>query len=119
MLWYLATPYRAHPDGLEQAFVDAKELSARLIDMGFEIYSPIVHSHPIAPLVQSADPNSDFWLERQLPMMHAAWGIIIAKLPGWETSSGMKFELAFFRDAGKQMAWVDPLSRALVLESGP
>jgi hypothetical protein len=100
-LWYLASPYRGHPDGVEQAFVDATKMAAKLLDMGFEVYSPIVHSHPLSFHVESAPQESDWWLDRQIPFMEASCGIIIGIIPGWDVSKGIAFERDFFKKAGK------------------
>jgi hypothetical protein len=115
--FYLAGPYRGHPGGLDAAYNDAVLLSARLIDLGFEIFSPIVHGHPLAKFVQSADSHSDFWLARQMPMMMAARGIIVAQSPGWDKSEGVIFERAFFRSLARPEYIVDPSRDTLNLET--
>lgn len=99
--WYLATPYRGHPAGFAQAMDDAARWAAWLIDVGVEVYSPIVHSHPAAQYVKTAPPEGDFWLDRQVPFMAAAAGMLVAPLPGWERSSGIAWERQWFGNAGK------------------
>lgn len=104
--WYIATPYRGYMGGhvgsmslyahLELAAAAAFRFTAKLIDHGVEAYSPIAHSHEIGKRVTLAPPNSDFWLDRQLPFMEAAIGCIVAKIPGWDKSAGIKFERDFF-----------------------
>src|SRR5436309_1862842 len=47
-LYYLATPYSKYPRGLTAAFEDAANLAARLLQVGFRVYSPIAHTHPLA-----------------------------------------------------------------------
>lgn len=97
---YLATPYRAYPGGLDAAALAAEKMAARLLDCGIEVYSPIAHSHNIAKHTR-ADQHSDFWLLRQKPFLRAAAGIVVGTLPGWEDSSGIKFERAWMEAAGK------------------
>jgi hypothetical protein len=108
--FYLATPYRGfiapkrHSTGeawgpamsLQLAFDAAAKLSARLLDAGVDVYSPIAHSHPIAPFVSSFDGYSDKWLSLQEPFMSAAKGLLIGLLPGWDTSSGVAYERRHF-----------------------
>ncbi len=113
--WYLATPYRSHPNGLDAAFDSAVLLTARLIDLGLEIFSPIVYSHVVAKFVLTADQNSHFWLDRQMPMMLASRGIIVGKLPGWKQSSGIRHERHYFREALKPEVFVDPSQQFLHL----
>jgi Domain of unknown function (DUF1937) len=99
--YYLASPYRAHRDGMEAAFEAAAKMTARLIDARVEVYSPIVHSHPASRWVESAPPEGDFWLARQIPFLEAATGLIVATMPGWLESSGISFERQFNRAANK------------------
>ncbi len=107
--WYVATPYRGHPAGLEAGFEAACRYTAALMDAGVEVYSPIAHSHPISQFTR-ADPKSDYWLQRQLPYMAAARGMIIAKIPGWNRSSGIQFEKDWFSARGRPIFILsDPL----------
>lgn len=100
--YYLATPYRAYPHGLDAAAEAAERLAASLLDLGVEVYSPIAHSHNIARHVLSAPPISDYWLERQKPFLCACVGVIVAtQLEGWDSSSGIEFEIDFARRANK------------------
>jgi hypothetical protein len=120
--FYLATPYRGfiapkrHSTGeawgpamsLQLAFDAAAKLSARLLDAGVDVYSPIAHSHPIAPFVSSFDGYSDKWLSLQEPFMSAAKGLLIGLLPGWCTSSGVAHEWTYFIQHKKPVCLVDP-----------
>jgi hypothetical protein len=101
MFHYLASPYRAFPGGLDAAYDLAVAAAAELIDRGLEVYSPIAHSHHIARNVRAAGANSDFWLERHKPFLSAACGLLVLKAPGWDRSSGIRFEIAFTERAGK------------------
>lgn len=99
--WYLASPYRGHPGGFDAAMEEATRYAARLIDLGIEVYSPIVHSHPAAQFVKTAPPEGDFWLHRQLPFMAAACGMLVAHMPGHDKSAGIAWERNWFKAAGK------------------
>ena len=115
--YYIATPYRAYPGGMEAAFKRAAKVTAQMIDAGVEVYSPIVHSHPTSKFVRLAPPEGDFWLERQIPFLQAAAGLIIVCMPGWLDSGGIKFERRFNADAGKP-EWLLPEPVRLPLPSG-
>ncbi len=108
--YYLATPYRGYtgPGGLDGAFEAAARLSARLLDAGVDVYSPIAHSHPIAPFVETFDEYSDRWLSLQEPFMSAAKGLLIGLLPGWCTSSGVAHEWTYFVKRKRPVCLVDP-----------
>lgn len=113
--FYVATPYRAHPDGLDAAADAAERFTAELLDAGIEAYSPIAHTHHLAKHVRTADPRSDFWLERQKPFLAAARGVIVAThMPGWDKSSGIRFEIEYALSAGKPVLdeHLDPLAVA-------
>lgn len=103
--WYLATPYRGFdPKGyypsevvrLSYAFLAGSKLAARLLDFQVDVYCPIAHSHPIAPYVKTFGASDDAWLRIQGPFMEAAKGLLIGKLPGWDTSSGIAYERRHF-----------------------
>jgi hypothetical protein len=114
-LAYLATPYTVYRDGPSQAFVDACKLSGRLIRAGFKIYSPIVHTHPIA-FYGSLDPlDHQFWMEFDLPMLHAADYLIVAQMRDWGKSKGIAAEVSFFEHAGKPIWDLDPLTMMMAL----
>lgn len=100
-LAYLATPYTRYPDGLEAAFIHACNIAGRLIEKGLRVYSPIAHTHPIA-IYAGLDPlNLPLWLDFDEAMMAKADALIVAHMQGWEESSGVAHEIAFFEKAGK------------------
>lgn len=106
--WYLATPYSAHPLGPNAAYRQACEQAALLIKAGVSVFSPIAHSHQIAK-VGGIDPFShEVWLPIDEPMMDAAIGMIQCRLPGWNTSRGMDYEIDRFAGAGKPIVVMEP-----------
>jgi hypothetical protein len=105
---YLASPYSAHPDGMEHAYRDACAAAALLIRAGVPVFSPIAHSHGIAE-IGGIDPASHaIWLPADAPMMRAAMGLIVLQLPGWDMSIGVAAEIAEFRLAGKPVRYMTP-----------
>lgn len=110
---YLASPYRAHPLGYDAAAHEAAAVAGWLIDRGVEVYSPIVHGHHIGRYVTAADNGSDFWLDRQLPFITAAGGIIVCQMAGWESSAGIAWERKLFAEQGKPEWLLQPFAAAL------
>ena len=53
---YLATPYSKYHRGQDEAFIAAANIAGRLIARGLDVFSPIVHGHPLA--VMAAFRNS-------------------------------------------------------------
>lgn len=106
---YMAVPYSAAPYGLSCAAHDADKHAAHLIKMGFVIFSPISHSHPIAR-VGGIDPRShELWMAQNDRFMHACSGMIAVKLPGWKSSIGMALEAEYFQRARKPIVEMEPL----------
>ncbi len=105
--WYLATPYSKYPGGLDAAFNAACKVAAKLIGKGELIYSPIAHTHPIASKSWLDPSDHDIWLRLDEPLMHGAKGIIVAKLPTWEISFGVAFEIDWFTKAGRPIRYLE------------
>ena len=108
-LIYLATPYTTYRDGMPMAFIDAARLSARLMQNGVVTYSPVVNTHPMATYGNIRPESSNpVWLSFDRLMMDKADEILVATMPGWETSKGITHEIEVFRDAGKPIRFVHP-----------
>lgn len=107
-LIYVATPYTKYPDGIEEAFIDASILMARLLERGLRVYSPIVHTHPIA-IYGHMDPlDHNIWLPFDQSMMDKADALLVAKLETWEKSFGINHEIGIFAEANKPIYYLDP-----------
>jgi Domain of unknown function (DUF1937) len=113
-LGYLATPYTKFPNGIEQAFIAAAKLTARLLRMGLQVYSPIAHTHPVG-IYGGIDPlDLSIWLPFDEAMLRACDVLIVAHMESWETSKGIAHEIDFFTRAGKPIFDLDPLSLAMM-----
>lgn len=106
--WYLATPYSKYPEGIEAAFVAACVNHALLIKAGIPTFCPIAHTHGPATLGGIDPLDHKIWLPADAPFMHAAFGLIMCKLPSWEISYGMNAEREAFDAAGKPVVWMEP-----------
>lgn len=107
-LAYLATPYTRAPGGLHEAWIDACRLVAQLIREGVMAYSPIAHTHPVA-IYGDLDPKDhSIWLPYDALMMAKADCLIVAHLPGWESSKGIAHEIGVFKAAGKPIYDLNP-----------
>lgn len=90
-LYYLATPYQSHPEGMTEAYKVAAITAARMIERGVMVYSPIAHGHPIATL-GGLGRGSDVWGGINDAVMTACLGVVIAEMPGWDKSPGIADE---------------------------
>lgn len=107
MFWYIATPYSKHSAGIVAAFEDAARLTARLINAGHAVFSPIAHSHPVA-ILGGIDPlDHKIWLAIDEHMMRAADALLVADMDGWRESDGVAHEIAFFVSSGKPVLYLD------------
>lgn len=113
-LLYVGTPYTRYKGGIEPAFVDACKLTARLVQAGVNVYSPIAHTHPIA-IHGGLDPlDLTLWLDFDAAMMMKADAMIVARLDGWDKSSGVRHEIDVFEAAGKPVFHLDPATLEVV-----
>lgn len=107
-LAYLATPYTKFPGGIEAAFAAACDLTARLTQTGIIVYSPIAHSHAVAK-VGKLDPfDLSIWYPHNDQLMKRCDCLIVALLPSWETSVGIKYEIDFFEREAKPIFHLHP-----------
>lgn len=107
-LWYLASPYSKYRHGLEEAFKEVSRQAALLVAEGVPVFSPIAHTHPIA-IHGYLDPlDHTIWLPADEPMMHAASGLIVLMMEGWEESYGISVEIAAFQVARKPIIYMVP-----------
>jgi hypothetical protein len=106
--WYLATPYSKYPHGIHEAFVLAVQQRGLLLRAGIPVFSPIIHSHPVA-IQCGLDPfDHSIWLPSEEPILRCASGIIMLKADSWEISYGMRVERELFEAAGKPVVWMTP-----------
>lgn len=98
-MMYLATPYTAHTICMEVAYKDALWASVRLIDLGLDVFSPVVHFHPMS-LRMRERPHS-FWMARCMPFLMAADELLVVQMPGWDRSKGIAEEVRTFEEIGR------------------
>jgi len=96
-LWYFAHPYTCRDkegrflfEGEDANFRICNYRASRLLLLGFNIYSPISHTHPIHSSCPEflSNQEHELWYELDNEFIDKTdWsGIILA--PGWENSSG-------------------------------
>jgi hypothetical protein len=94
---YLASPYSSISKVvMEQRFKQACQAAAELMDLGFFVFSPIAHSHPIADYMdERRRTDCEFWLRQDEAVLAAAREMIILVLEGWRTSKGVTREIEY------------------------
>lgn len=111
--WYLGQPYTAHSQSCEVAYRQGCEAAGWLIDRGVPIFSPIAHSHPIAMIGKVKHDCYDTWLSLDERLMEGAHGLLVLELPGYETSKGLNWERAWFKERHRPIVFLPwPLRNA-------
>jgi hypothetical protein len=106
--WYVGTPYTKFEEGIDAAAEAACRVTGALMKEGVAVFSPIAHCHWIAKF-SGIDPlDVDLWLEQQSPFIATARGLIVAMLPGWDGSDGVRHEIRKFAQASKPIVHFDP-----------
>lgn len=105
-LIYLASPYTKYKFGRAEAALHAGDYLAALISRGFRAHSPIVHSHEAARHGRLDALDPDLWEWHNRGYIEVCDACIVATMPGWEDSDGVRHEIAEFMAAGKPVAYV-------------
>ena len=90
---YLGQQYSSiYKEVREQRFKIACDVTAKLMKLGFVVFSPILNSHPLddAGLVPF---GWTFWQKQDLPMLKRCDVLLVLKTDGWEQSKGLKGEI--------------------------
>lgn len=116
---YLASPY-SHPSSFEREkrFRAVCHAAATLFGRGIHVFSPIVHSHPLAILPGHDLPGDwAFWRsfdERMIGMCDELW---VLKIDGWMDSVGVSAEIQIAAEMDKPVRHVS-LDELTTIEPG-
>lgn len=107
-LTYLACPY-SHKDETVKVsrFEAANKASSKLMKEGQYIFSPISHTHPIA-LAGGLPGGWDFWEGYDRRILSCCDKIVVLRVPGWETSTGVQAEIKIGQELGIPVEYMDP-----------
>lgn len=105
---YLASPYSDdNPTVESERFLAACTATAKLMQRGEMVFSPIAHSHPVAKLGRLAGDFA-FWGKWNREMLNRCDSLAVLMLPGWEESLGVCGEVNYAQQLGKDIAYLDP-----------
>jgi hypothetical protein len=111
-LIYLASPYSSpDPSVIEDRLEQVQKATAKLINEGHLVFSPIVHSHPIAHLVNFApihhgDGELSGWMKYDFAMIDKCDELWVLTLKGWTKSRGVMAEIEYADLAGIPISFV-------------
>jgi hypothetical protein len=93
-LIYLASPYSLFPGGRDLAFELVCQKAAEIMSMGYNVFCPIAHSHPIEEHGMGGEiKDGDFWLKQDFAILDKCDEIWVYMMPGWSDSYGVTREL--------------------------
>jgi len=105
---YLASPY-SHEDPFirEERYLKALWAVDELLKSETVAYSPIVHFHECAKILNSSR-TADFYRFHNLAMLKASSGLIILTLPYWGISEGVASEIDWAKELDKPIQLMAP-----------
>ncbi len=109
-LTYLASPYTHFDPKIQEARYRINlEIAQLLIQEGWAVFSPLVHGHNfdiksipqsmlnelmlVRPILSFDELWTEFWRRQDEPILTAASRLIVLRLPGWENSQGIAWEM--------------------------
>lgn len=116
---YLASPFTHFYAGPEAAFIEAARIAGRLTDRGVRVFSPIVHSYPLAKYGDLDMMDPILWQHVDAPFITLCSSCFVAMMPGWLTSEGVRHEINEFEKARKPIFYLDPLTLELETTAAP
>lgn len=105
---YLATPHNHHNSLIRTERYRAAQKAASIIfACQIPVYSPIAHWHPIA--IHFDLPHGwNYWKFQDEALLRASAELWVILIEGWETSVGIKAEVAIAKALGKPVHYIDP-----------
>lgn len=104
---YLAAPYSSDSE-LEKhwRFNCVNKKAAELMEKGYQVFSPISHSHPISNYVSTENNMShDFWLRQDFWILEICNELHILQLDGWIESKGVRAEIKKANELNIPIIW--------------
>jgi len=92
---YLACPYwHEDPEMREERYQMVTSKTARLMELGYQVFSPITHSHPIS--LNMKNKGHDFWMKQDYPYIEL-WAdeVWVYAIDGWRESRGVGLEIEY------------------------
>lgn len=105
-LYYLASPFSHELDSVREArFETAVYVTDRLLKLGVNVFSPIVHSHPID--CRTGKKDWQFWAPLDHSILSRCDELLVLLTPGWYESVGVADEVRWATELGIPISIVD------------
>jgi len=77
----------------------ATKKTAELMQLGYNVFSPLTHSDPVADFISEENRTShEFWLERDFDIIKRCDELWVYCLPQWDKSYGISKEIEFAKE---------------------
>lgn len=107
-LIYLASPYTHKDPGIVSERYWAACVCVRdMMCDGLHVFSPIVHSHPIAQL-GGLPGEWEYWRDIDFDFIDRCDKMAVLMLPGWEGSVGVAAEIKRAEENSMQIDFINP-----------
>lgn len=107
-LIYLASPYTLYAKGLNTAAEEVRELTAKLTDLGITAFSPIAYGHSLCSTGRVKPLDETIWNRFNDGFLHKSDALLIARMPGWNSSKGVAREITYFEAVGLPIFHINP-----------
>lgn len=112
---YLAIPYSKMD--VELSYLIANEMTVHLINKGYNVFSPITHSHPLTKYGLRGD--FEFWEIMDKQFVDWADEVFVVVVPenGWdliESSTGVRGETEYAKFTDKPVKYIDYKTKKFV-----
>lgn len=105
---YLASPHNHDDPAIRDwRYEMAMECTARLLNEGKFVYSPIVHCHAMA-IKHELPHGFDFWKAFDLHMIDLAEAVYVLQIDGWFESRGVTAEIEYAQGKGIPIVYTLP-----------
>ena len=107
-VYYIASPY-SHKSKrmMNRRYLAVDKAAAKLCLSGFLLIEPISMCH-YKSLKFDMPTGYEYWKNRDRKFVSMCDGILILTIPGWDTSTGVKDEVAYAQVLGKEVIYLDP-----------
>lgn len=123
MLVYLGVPYtpkrKSNEIGLSKPdqsdweleikidrFRRVNKVAAKLQAQGITVISPITQSH-LLHIDHGLDGDFEFWQQHNFTTLNRCDVLFVLMLPGWKESDGLQGEIAFAKQKGMPIIYID------------
>lgn len=84
-----------------------KAMAKLMMSTGWNVFSPITHSHPIPKYIPDRLDTHTFWLNLDFDWISTCDELWVYQQPGWDYSYGVKKELELAKSLDMPVRYVD------------